>query len=361
MRLENTDDAVKIHLAGGLKRCHHLGRMVCIVVNDGGTVCHVTGQLETTRGTRELLEACRRFFCVQTEEEAYAAGSQCVEHVVAARNGQIDMGEEFALVHDVKAVIAVTVGDVFRIDVCFRRCAEGNAGAVNALHSLHRVGRIVVDNNRAVFRNQLTETMERMNDVVDVLEEVQMIGIDIQNDSNRRMEAEEGIGVLAGLCDEVIMCADAQGAADGVQIAADHDGRVRAALHADHRQHRSRCRLAVGAGYTDSMLVFQHDFAPSLCALHDRNVQLTSVCDFRIVIVYRSGTDHKVCAVYVFRQMGVCNVCAELGQLVRDSGFGAVRAGYLGTEMQQQLSERRYGHAANTDEVNGLMVFYIGL
>lgn len=45
---------------------------------------------------------------------------------------------------------------------------------------LHGVGGVVVDDNGAVFRNQLAEAVERMNDIINVLEEVQMVCIDIE-------------------------------------------------------------------------------------------------------------------------------------------------------------------------------------
>ena len=333
MRLENTDDAVKIHLAGGLERCHHLRRMVCIVINDGCTVCHMAGQLEAAGRTRELLETCCGFLRIQTDENTYRTGSQRIEHVVTARHGQIDMREQLALVHDVKAVVAVVVGDIFRINICLRCGAERDTGAVDACNCLHGVGGVVVDDNGAVFRNQLAEAVERMNDIINVLEEVQMVCIDIEHNGNRRVEAEEGVGVLAGLSDEVIMRADAQRAADGVQIAADHDRRVGTAFDTNHRQHGSGCGLAVGAGYTNGMLVLQHNLAPRLCAFHNRNAQLACVRDFRIVIVNSGGADYEVCAVYVFRQMCVCNAGAQLGQFVCDVGFRAVRAGYFCTEV----------------------------
>lgn len=173
----------------------------------------MAGQLEAAGRTRELLETCCGFLRIQTDENTYRTGSQRIEHVVTARHGQIDMREQLALVHDVKAVVAVVVGDIFRINICLWCGAERDTGAVDACNCLHGVGGVVVDDNGAVFRNQLAEAVERMNDIINVLEEVQMVCIDIEHNGNRRVEAEEGVGVLAGLSDEVIMRADAQRAA----------------------------------------------------------------------------------------------------------------------------------------------------
>ena len=103
----------------------------------------------------------------------------------------------FAPTVDGKAVVAVLVSDLGRVNVCIGRCTKGADAAVDVRDGAHRVRVIMVDNDKTVHRGQLCELVERVDDVVDVLEEVEMILLDVQDDRNGRREAQEGIGVLA--------------------------------------------------------------------------------------------------------------------------------------------------------------------
>ena len=219
----------------------------------------------------------------------------------------------------------------------------------------------MVDHNGAGFRYQLAEAMEGMDDIINILKEVQMVSIHIQNDSNCRVEAEEGVGVLTGLRNKAVMGTDAQGTADSRQIAAYHNRGVNAALHTDQRQHGSGCGFAMGTGNTDCIAIGNHDRTPGLGTFHYRNTQFTCMGNFRVIVMNGSGTDDQIGTFHIFGKMCICNFRAERDQLVRYIRLSPVRAGYLCTQMQQQLCQRRHRNTADAHQMNGFVICYIRL
>ena len=219
----------------------------------------------------------------------------------------------------------------------------------------------MVDNDKTVHRRQLCKLVERVDDVVDVLEEVEMILLDVQDDRNGRREAQEGIGVLAALRDEAALAADAERAADGGQVAADHDRRVHLRLDGHHGHHRGRGGLAVGAGEADDIVVVAHDVAPGLCALHDRDAELVCADDLGVFVVNGGGAHDQGRALDVLRPVLIGDRGAERLETRGDVGAQAVGAGDRHTLAQQKLCERVHGYAADADEVNSFLIFNIGL
>ena len=219
----------------------------------------------------------------------------------------------------------------------------------------------MVDNDQTVHRSQLCKLVERVDDVVDVLEEVEMILLDVQDDRNGRREAQEGIGVLAALRNEAALAADAERAADGGQVAADHDRRVHLRLDGHHGHHRGRGGLAVGAGEADDIVVVAHDVAPGLCALHDRDAELVCADDFGVFVVNGGGAHDQGGALDVLRPVLIGDRGAECLETRGDVGAQAVGAGDRHTLAQQKLCERVHGYAADADEVNSFLIFNIGL
>ena len=61
---------------------------------------------------------------------------------------------------------------------------------------------ICVDDECTVCRKKFCKLTERMTDVIDILEEIQMIRIHVQDDADLREKAQEAVGVLAGFGEE---------------------------------------------------------------------------------------------------------------------------------------------------------------
>ena len=335
--------------------------MVRVVVNDRRAVRHLADQLEAAGGAGELVQALFRGLARNAEKFRCCAAGEGVEHIVAAGHRERDLCIFLSVDVNGKAVVAVFVADLGRINVCIGRCAEGADAAVDVRDGAHRVRVVVVDNDQTVHRSQLCKLVERVDDVVDVLEEVEVILLDVQDDRNGRREAQEGIGVLAALRNEAALAADAERAADGGQVAADHDRRVHLRLDGHHGHHRGRGSLAVGTGEADDIVVVAHDVAPGLCALHDRDAELVCADDLGVFVVNGGGAHDQGRALDVLRPVLIGDRGAERLKTRGDVGAQAVGAGDRHTLAQQKLCERVHGYAADADEVNSFLIFNIGL
>ena len=68
--------------------------------------------------------------------------------------------------------------------------------------NIREVFDVAVDHQGSVFRQEFCEKAERVADVIQILEEIQMIGIDIQDHADLWEEMQEAVRILAGFCDE---------------------------------------------------------------------------------------------------------------------------------------------------------------
>ena len=64
------------------------------------------------------------------------------------------------------------------------------------------------------------------------------------------------------------------------------------------------------------------------------------------------GADDQLAFLHVFRQMGIGDLCSELPELFGNRGLGAVGAGNLRAQMEQQLRQRGHRNAADADQMN---------
>ena len=69
---------------------------------------------------------------------------------------------------------------------------------------------------------------------MDVFEEVEMVSLNVQHDSDGRVQREEGVIILAGLHDDGVPVADAVPRLEQRQRAAYHHGRILLCRHEDH-------------------------------------------------------------------------------------------------------------------------------
>lgn len=82
--------------------------------------------------------------------------------------------------------------DIFSVHVRLRAQAEGDDLALNPAQGVHGVGIVAVcDHGARLGRNALGKLAERVLDVLDILEKVQMIRLDVQDHGDRRIEGKE--------------------------------------------------------------------------------------------------------------------------------------------------------------------------
>ncbi len=89
------------------------------------------------------------------------------------------------------------IADIGRMVIRGSSPAEGDNGAAQAFCNLGQVFDLTVDDKAAVFRQQQGVFAERMPDVCQVLEKIQMVCTDVQDDADFGGKVQEAVGVLA--------------------------------------------------------------------------------------------------------------------------------------------------------------------
>ena len=159
---------------------------------------------------------------VKTELSAEGDGGERISHVVDARDLQCEGTDGAALFQTRKAVAAPVVGREIRGGViCISFHAEGDDfGGQVFCHGV-KAGRIRGNDQRALLAEELGEAAEACDDVIQILKEIQVVGIYVQNQLNRREEGEEAVCIFTRLRDECLRSADPDISPDGRENAAD--------------------------------------------------------------------------------------------------------------------------------------------
>ena len=115
-----------------------------------------------------------------------------------------------------------------------------------------------------VLRQKLRKFAEGTAYVVQILEKVEMVGINVENDADGREEAQKAVGVFAGFCDKKIASANSDIAADGFKHAADGDGRIQRSLHCNVGEHGGSGGFSVCSRNSHTGLVIAHHLSEKL-------------------------------------------------------------------------------------------------
>ena len=269
---------------------------------------------------------------------------------------QLCMGIDFSMDHNVEGGQTVRPRDVFGAAVGLRAVeAEPEQRALQTVQRRMRAGVIVVGHHIAGFlRHQLRKGAERMLDVSQILEKVQMVGFHIQNDGDGGIKAEKTVAVFAGFQnDGVPMSHPVAGVQQG-QRAADHDGGILLSRHEDVGTHGGGGGFAVSAGDAQGVLVPPHQRAPCLRPLIDGDAAGDSAGNFRVSIVNGGGADHKIAVPQIFGVVADGHRDALGPQMLH-----GVAVGHVGTLHQQafpcqHLRQRTHGHAADAHQMGAL-------
>ena len=248
------------------------------------------------------------------------------------------------------------ISNIRRIIVCIRTVTvdsffiKSDHTAVKIPCDLLQFVNGTVDDQTAICGQEFCKLMERISDIVNILEKVQMIRLDVQDHGDRRIEGKERVIILARLHDDRAALADTVTGMQQRKRAADHDGRVLLRRHHDVRAHGRCCCLAVRAGNAQCVRVAAHQRAPRLRPLKDRDAAAVRLVHLRVVVVYGGRADHEL---NIIRDVGgtVTDVDRNtaLTQRERIVALAHVRATDVQPGAVQHLRQRRHGHAADTD------------
>ena len=195
--------------------------------------------------------------------------------------------------------------------------------------------------------------MEGTADVRKILEEIEVVGVDVQNDADARIKREETVRVFAGLSHEIFGLSHADVAADAVVDAADRDGRIKTGFHQDFRDKAGRRGLAVRSGDCGREVVVAADLSQELCPGEHRNAELTRGDIFRIVGMDRRRKNCRVnilCDIFFF--LTVINFYSETFQPFCHRGRLPVGAGNRKALGMQNFCKAAHRDAADAAEID---------
>ena len=133
-----------------------------------------------------------------------------------------------------------------------------------------------------------------MLDVPQILEEIQMVGLYVQNHRHSGIKAEKAVAVFAGFQNNGVAVAHPVAGVEQGQCPADHHGGVLLRRHKNVGAHGSGGGFAVGAGNTQGVGVFPHQGTPGLRPLVDGNAPGDGAGDLRVAVMDGGGADHKI-------------------------------------------------------------------
>ncbi len=131
------------------------------------------------------------------------------------------------------------------------RGTGGGADQIGAVAGAQaRRHRVVGPDDRSRPRRQ--ETVEGVDEVVEVAVVVEMVGLDVGHHRDLRIELQERAVALVGLDDDPLAGVPHRVGADLVDVTPDEKARVQPGFDQDQGQHRGGRGLAVGPGHGDA-------------------------------------------------------------------------------------------------------------
>ena len=181
MRLEHDDRALIVERIHGIEQRAQLTRMVCIIVID---VCAVIRPLELQPPARTVERSERRLHirAGNAKLPCHRARGQRVHRVVPPEHAEVRMAIKRSAAIDVK--LAEIRREVFAADVV--RLREAEAHVVHAAQRVSGIGVVTVRHDQSARRDKRGKRAERMFHVGQILEKVEMVGVDVENDRRRR-------------------------------------------------------------------------------------------------------------------------------------------------------------------------------
>ena len=243
-------------------------------------------------------------------------------------------------------------GEVFRVEIPVVQ-AEGQ-NVLLALQGRHGVLVLAVGQHGAALGHQVGKGPEGVFHVVQVFEEVQMVGFNVQDDGDGGIEGQEGVAILAGLQNNGLALAHPVAGAQNGQGAANHHGGVDAGGHGNVGTHGGRGRFAVGAGDAQGVFIPPHDRSPSLGPLEDGDARSVGSGDLRVAVVDGSSADDQVLSCHAFGQVANGHGDAQGTQMLHGRAFFHIGAGDDEALPLEHFSQGGHGHTTDAHQMRPL-------
>src|SRR5713226_4910278 len=334
--LKHDDEAAMPQLSRSLQRGPHLGRVVRVVVIDGGALEHAE-ELQPAMRAREPFQRAGHVREAHAQLERHRGGRGRVLHVVPAGLAKVDPSQLVPRVVDRErpAFIAAVVGTLAEAV----RDASGGG--------LERARALVVrrQDRDAVGGQGGHELRKQVPHRVHVLEMIGMVELDVGDDRALGVVEDEGAIGFVYLGDEPPGLAGA-----GARAVADQDGRIEPCLGEDVAGHVGHGGLACAAAHRDRVGVGyelgQHLGAGEhLDAHRPRRLELGRLLDGPAV--YEQVLEEDVLRVVTY-------VDPNAGVLQRRRGvrLAQVATADLVAAGKEHASQRRHAGAADAHQVH---------
>ena len=255
----------------------------------------------------------------------------------------------------VEVAVAVEEGHV--VGVAVRAAilhAEGEHRVVETPHRFPRPLVVAVDDDVAPLGHQRGEVVEGVLNVRQILEEVQMVGVDIEDHRHGGEEIQEGVAVFAALQNDGVPLAHPVAGVEQRQRAADHHRGVRLRRHEDMGRHGRGGGLAVGARDAQGVAIALHDGTPRLRPLVHGDAAGDGTGDLRVAVVDGGGADHRVAVFQILGGVPDGHLDAHGAQVLHGVALAHVRALHRHAHALQYLRQRAHTDAADTGKVYAL-------
>ena len=351
MRLKHNDRALVAKRFDGVEERFQLARMVGVIVVDVRAVV-LSLELKPTVRAGESGEAVADSRRAASETDCRRGSRERVFDIVNAGNAEAYMREHLFTVYNVKLRFRAVPHNIGGVNIRALVQSECEDIAAERRKSVHGVFILGVRNDVSVFRYERGKFAERRLHILKVLEEVEMVGFNVQDDRHGGRECMEGIVILARLHHDCVARADAVTGVQQRQRSADHNGRVTLRGHEDVRAHGGRCRFAVRTGDAERVPVVLHNRAPRLRALKYRKAAAVRLDDFRVFVMHGGGADNKLGVRRdILRAVSDKHGDAERAQMRHVCSLVHIRTGDDKSRFRKNLRQRRHGYAANADQM----------
>ena len=349
MGLESDHKPFVAHAHGGGQEGVELVGMVGVIVIDFRAVVGPL-MLEPPPGTRKGGESLLHGFSRQAQHVSRRRSRQCVQDVMLAPDMKLHVGVKLPMDCHVERrtprliLIKVNGG-------AFGPRFQSKGKSVQAIGNASGPLVVVVDHHAAIRGDEFSKLPERMLDIVQVLEEIQMIGLHVQNHGHGGEEAQEAVAVFAGFQDNGVPLSHPVAGMEHGQGPADHHGRVFFRGHKDMRTHGGGSGFAMGARDTKGVGVMPHQSPPSLSAFIDRDSSCDGPGNFRIAVAGGGGTDHQVAVPEIFGAVACGNGNSQIPQALHGNALAHVGPLYRQALGAQDFRQRAHGDAADSHQM----------
>ena len=174
--------------------------------------------------------------------------SKSIGHIMDARYRKGEVTNGFSVSDTVKRTVSKFVKyNVFCLIVSCSFQPIGNDFAGKILCDFFIIRDLTVDDQCSVSRKLLGKQAERMPDIIQIFEEIKMICINIQDDTDFGEKAQETIRIFTGFCNKSFRSTYTDISMDSRKDSAYRNSRIGIGFQENMRNHRSGSRFSMGS------------------------------------------------------------------------------------------------------------------